>query len=858
MNTVSQTELDFRAEMLMLKTSHYLITMMGQTTDEANSDEIYRALCYALREEIMINWLATAKTLSQHNSRTLYYLSMEYLPGRLFSNNILNICAMDVVKLALQKLNRSYLDIAQREDDPGLGNGGLGRLASCFLDSLVTHHYPTRGYGLRYQYGTFEQQLWEGVQVEIPDCWLIHENPWEFRRDLRKVNVRFCGMTHQETNIHGDPIESLTEAEEVYALPYDFPVIGYSTDESFSVGTLRLWTTNESPRNFQIQRYHAGHLDQAAENTTLTDVLYPSDYHDVGKRIRLKQEFLLVSASLQDIIRHYLDSHDNFRQFADKVRIQINDTHPAVAIAELMRLLTKRHDLPWKRAYEITEAVMGYTNHTVMSEALEVWDANLFKYLLPRQYKVIERLNLELCTKVRQTFPGDENRVRRMSIIEDGRLHMANLAIAGSHKVNGVAELHTEILKSSVFKDFYELWPEKFLNVTNGVTQRRWLTLCSPELSHWITQRIGPDWVTDFTKIADLAKFASDPESQKQFLEIKLKNKEAFSDFIERQEMIRNAQGVPSYEQPILLPNSLFDVQIKRIHEYKRQLMNILHVIMLYHDILQNDAHDRIQRTVIIGGKAAASYTMAKHIILLAHAVARKIRETPKVAKVLQLYFMENYNVSHAEVIIPAADLSEQISTAGMEASGTGNMKLAINGALTIGTEDGANIEMRKYVTDEWWPFKIGHSAKEIDEMRKSGSYRSWEVCAQNEKIKRALDSVRDETFAKTELEKVAFREIYRALINGEFGRMADPFFVLADLEDFYNAQKRVEALYREPNKWAEFAIHNMAGMHYFSADRSVQTYAKEVWELTSVPLDPSILSRVREEYSKRDRCRIF
>lgn len=522
-------DLDYQAEMLTAKTKHYLITTMGRVSEEANPDEFYRALCYALREEIMINWLASAKTYLQKDVRMLYYLSMEYLPGRILSNNIDNLNATNIVRLVLHKMNRNYSEIVNRESDPGLGNGGLGRLASCFLDSLATQNYPAQAYGLRYQYGIFEQQIWDGLQIEAPDCWLLSENPWEFRRDLRKVIVKYCGHATESTNIHGDTILMLQGYEEVWALPYDIPIIGYNKSGKFSVVTLRLWTTKESPRNFQLQRYNAGRLDQAAENTTLTDVLYPSDHHETGKRVRLKQEFLLVSASLQDIVRHYLAKHDNFRAFADKVRIQINDTHPSMIIAELIRILTKKHDIPWKMAVDITMTCTGYTNHTVLSEALEQWDQTLFYYLLPRQYKIIERLNYEFCNSIRSHYPDDENKIRRMSILENGKVRMANLAIIGSHSVNGVAALHTEILKHQVFKDFYELFPDRFINVTNGVTQRRWLLHSNPELAKFITKRIGDSWITDFTQIKKLAEFANDPGSQEEFISIKKKTKRVLS-----------------------------------------------------------------------------------------------------------------------------------------------------------------------------------------------------------------------------------------------------------------------------------------------------------------------------------------
>ncbi len=851
-------DVDYFAELLIAKTKHYLITTMGRVAEEANTDEFYRAFSYTLREEIMINWLACARTHVKRDIRMLYYLSMEYLPGRILTNNITNLNATDLVRMVLQKMNRSYAEVVSREPDPGLGNGGLGRLASCFLDSLATLYYPAQAYGLRYQYGIFEQQIWDGVQIEAPDCWLINENPWEFRRDLRRVIVKYCGTLIPTTNIHGDEIYMLNDYEEVGALPYDIPVIGYSKNNRFSVVTLRLWSTKESPRNFQLQRYNAGRLDQAAENTTLTDVLYPSDHHETGKRVRLKQEYLLVSASIQDIIRHYLSNHENFRSFADKVRIQINDTHPSLVIAELIRILTKQHDIPWKTAFEITQACTGYTNHTILSEALEQWDQNLFYYLLPRQCKVIERLNHDFCNNMRNKYPADEEKIRRMSIIENGKVRMANLAIVGSHRVNGVAALHTEILKNTVFRDFYEAFPEKFINITNGVTQRRWILDCNPDLSKFITKRVGEGWITDFTLIKKLADFASDPASQEEFMMIKKKNKLRLIEFLNQQNRIRNAYGEEVTPGPLLDVNSLFDVQVKRIHEYKRQLMNALHAIMLYQEILENPTQKRIKRTVIFGGKAAAGYETAKDIIRLIFCIARRINKDPIVGNLLKVVFVENYNVSRAEVIIPAADLSEQISTAGTEASGTGNMKLTMNGALTIGTNDGANIEMRQEITDEWWPFAFGCSSEEIDLMKAENSYQPRDIYNSDPKIHKAVDSLRDHTFAINDAEHQIFSDLFHKLIEGHYGGPPDRYFTLKDLGSYYQTQKKVEELYQNPHKWAEFALHNIAGMGKFSTDYSIKNYADLIWGITPCQPDDELLDRVRDEYSKHDQCRIF
>jgi glycogen phosphorylase len=835
-----------QAAILIQKIKHYLITTNGRVLEEAHDDEFYRALCYAIREQIMVNWRATAQTWMEKNSRLIFYLSMEYLPGRFLYNNLANLKNLDVIKLVLKKTGRTLNEIAQIEYDPGLGNGGLGRLASCFLDSLATLKMPARGYGLRYQYGLFEQQLIDGVQVEKPDLWLVDENPWLFRRNTRRIKVKFCGTPVQTERIGDTQVYDLDHPEEVWAFPFDVPIVGYSDTPDFSVVTLRLWSTKESPRNFELQRYNAGRLDQAAENTTLTDVLYPTDIHDVGKRIRLKQEFLMVSASLQDIFRYYFARHDTIRDFADKVRIQINDTHPALLIAELMRQLTNYYNMSWKDAWEITQACTSYTNHTILSEALEQWDQGLVRYLLPRQYQIIERINLEFCTQIRKHFPGDEQRVQKMSIIENNMVRMAHLAICGSHKVNGVAALHTDILKKSVFKNFYEMYPDKFVNVTNGVTHRRWLLDSNPGLADFITKRIGKGWILDFSQIRKLAEFAQDEESQNEFLQIKQKNKARLLGFLQHQGCGHDPWGNFVPASLTLGPDALFDVQAKRVHEYKRQLLNALHIIMRYQEIKENPNGQYVKRIVFFGGKAAASYETAKTIIRLICCLAKKINNDKYVNKFLNVHFVENYNVSRAEVLIPACDLSEQISTAGMEASGTGNMKFAMNGALTIGTDDGANVEMRQEVTDKWWPFCFGASSDEIAEMRQNHSYSAWRVYQSNPKIKKAVDALRDRSLVSLDIEHQSLSSLYYTLLEGQ---NADRFFVLHDLESYYEMQKKVDALYVQPNRWAEYAIHNIAGMHTFTTDRSIQEYCSKIWELQACPIDPALYERVRLAY---------
>ncbi|MGB7128580.1 MAG: glycogen/starch/alpha-glucan family phosphorylase [Candidatus Rhabdochlamydia sp.] len=847
-----------QADNLIQKIRHYLITTMGVTINEASPEEFYRAFALTLREEIMINWTACVHTYREKKARMLFYLCMEYMPGRFCQNNIINIHATDLINYVFKQLNRSYQEELYFEPEPGLGNGGLGRLAACLMDSLATQQIPAIGFGLRYQYGIFDQAVCNGVQVERPEAWLLHENPWEYRRDMHAASVFYAGKAVPSKNKKGVDVSELTDYEEVRALSYDIPIIGYKETPDFTVNTLRLWTTKESPRNFQLQRYNAGMLGAAAENTSLTDVLYPNDNNETGKRIRLKQEFLLVSASLQDIIRRHLFIFSNMNEFADKVRIHINDTHPALTIAELQRLLITEHDFGWEEALDIVKTCCNFTNHTILKESLEEWNQSSLQYLLPRQYAIIERINLEFCNQIRQKYPGDEDRVRSMSIIEGGQVKMANLAIYGSHRVNGVAALHTEILKKEIFKDFYEMYPEKFVNVTNGVTPRRWLLDCNPLLAAFITKRIGKQWITQFQEIRGLAKFANDFDSQKEFLEIKRKNKQTLLGCLQYTNPIRDSTGKPIGHYSFLDESALFDVQIKRIHEYKRQLMNLIHVIMIYHELQENPEARRIKRMVFIAGKAAPGYEVAKQIIRLSYCISRRINQDPKTNQKLKLVFIENYNVSKAETIIPAADLSEQISTAGTEASGTGNMKLAMNGALTIGTEDGANIEMHQQVTDRFWPFHFGKTALENDLIRHTGNYNPWDIYMQNDSIRKALDSLRDQSFTQTEEEHQALSNLYQSLLHNQAGCIPDYYFVLGDLLDYYRTQKAVEDLFLKPQEWAEYALQNIAAMGNFSSDESIKNYAKLVWDIQPCPVDLKELEKIRIEYSEHDKCRIF
>jgi len=848
--------INLQAETVAQKIRHYLITRMGRTGDEASDEEFYRAFCWALREEIMINWTATSHTLKKKATRRVYYLSMEYMPGRQLVNNVGNIGKMDLVKAVLKKMNRELGTIVEVEPDMGIGNGGLGRLASCFMDSLATQKYPALGYGMRYEYGIFEQELWCGVQVERPDCWLLTENPWEFRRDNHAQNVLFSGKMLEKENSSGEKIYDLADPEEVRALPYDYPIIGYSHTPEFSVLTLRLWSTKSSPRNFQLQRFNAGQLDQASENTLLTDVLYPNDNHEAGKRIRLKQEFLLVSASIQDIICQYNEVHgEDFSSFGDKIRVQINDTHPALLISELQRLLMKKGNFHWDQALEIVRSVCSYTNHTVMKEALEEWNEQRVEHLLPRQFDIIRRLNEQLIQEVSQKYPGDGGRIDRMSLFKDGQIRMANLAIYGSHRVNGVAALHTQILVQTIFKDFFEMYPEKFVNVTNGVTQRRWLLNCNPELSEFISERIGSEWITDFTQIRRMSEYADDAESVKRFIEIKQNNKKRLFPLIFEQLHRRFCGDQCDIIQNSITEDALFDVHIKRIHEYKRQLLKALHALVLYNEIKRNPESHRINRLILFGGKAAPGYQMAKNIIRFIYCLSRAIDTDPVVGQRFKIIYVENYNVSKAELIIPAANLSEQISIAGMEASGTGNMKFAMNGAMTIGTDDGANVEMREEVGDQYWPFKFGASAAENFQMILDKSYHPNSILEAHPAFAEAVEMLRNRSLVENDAEHEALMSIYDGLMGGSY---PDRYHVLNDLPSYYDTQIKVEELYSNSEEWAKYAIHNLAGMGKFSTDESIKNYAENIWDVKPCPIDHDEYQSVHEEYSEHDRCKII
>lgn len=835
-------------QLLAAKLKHYLITTIGKTLEEASPKDVYHAISLALREDVMLHWLATWRSYRQAKVKTIYYLSMEYLPGRLTENVFINLKANQLVNQVLALIGRSDCALSFNERDPALGNGGLGRLASCIIESLATQHYPAIGYGLRYQYGLFEQELWDGQQIERPDWWLEATNPWEFRRDTRGQLVNFFGRLKLEKNLWGEEVGMIQSPQSVRAMPFDIPIVGYRAGNSFNVNTLRLWSTRESPRNFELQRFNAGELDSAAENITLTDVLYPADHHEVGRRIRLKQEFLLVAASLKDILRRHKILYGSCDNLPDKTAIQINDTHPALAVAELMHQLTAHEQMTWKQAFEVTTHTIAYTNHTILKEALEEWSQVHIQALLPRQYRIIERLNHEFCQSVRDRFQGDEDKVRRLSILQDGKVRMAHLAFVGSHQVNGVAQLHAQILQEQVFKDFHQMWPSKILAVTNGVTPRKWVLTANPLLADFLSRRLGEAWITDLSQIKKLEQWQADRSSLLELKSIKEKNKQSLIDYLQTQACLHDSQGTARPFQYSLSTQMLFDVQIKRVHEYKRQILNILHVIQLYLEMRENP-RSRVPRFVIFAGKAAASYEMAKRIIQLICAVARVINQDDRLEGRLRVHFFENYNVSLAQRIIPAADLSEQISTAGLEASGTGNMKLSLNGALTIGTEDGANVQMRQAVGDEAWPFSFGAHTEEIENLRK-GQYRPDELYQKDPVLHRVLNTLTDGTFAKTDEQAHSFENIFSYLVGAGWS-YADPYFVLHDFASYSQAQRKVDALYADPMAWANLCLLNMARMSEFSVDRCVREYAQKIWRLEPTPIDQQTLQAAQQQFQE-------
>ena len=792
----------------------------GKDLSQATKHDLFDAVSASALELIMDNWMKTRAAYDKKPTRQVYYLSAEFLMGRAMSNNLINAQIKDAVVEVLKDMDIDYTSIEDEEPDAGLGNGGLGRLAACFLDSLATLDYPGHGYGIRYQYGMFEQHIEDGYQVEYPDNWLKHRDPWEIKRSDLTVQVKFGGRVCVRKNEKGEDSFYIEDAEIVNATPYDMPIVGYDTK---TVNTLRLWQAS-SPDGFDLQLFNDMQYHRAVERQNdaenISRVLYPNDNGPLGKALRLKQQYFFCSASLQDLINKYKVTYGtDFSKFADLHAIQLNDTHPVVAIPELMRLFMDEYGMGWDESWAIVTKTFAYTNHTILAEALEKWPIDIFQGLLPRIYQIVEEINRRFLIELREKFPTDFDRQNRMSIIHNGMIHMAWLAIHAGFSVNGVAALHTELLKTQELKDWAELYPKKFNNKTNGITQRRWLVSANPELSKFITDRIGHGWEKDLSKIKELAKFADDAASQEEFLAIKQRSKEALCKYL------KDTQGVE------LDPTSIFDVQIKRLHEYKRQLLNILHVMYEYNKMLEDSSYKPAPRTFIFGAKAASGYRRAKAIIKLINTVAERVNNDPRVEGRIKVVFVENYRVSVAEKLFPASDISEQISTAGLEASGTGNMKFMINGALTLGTMDGANVEIVEEVGREN-AFIFGLTSDEIIKIEEEHTYNPQKYIERNPGLAKVLNQLVDGTYDPTHQ---LFRELYESLVYGIEGNRADVYYVLADFDAYCEARKLSGETFQDRKDWARKAILNIACSGKFSSDRTIEDYVKDIWKVKTV-----------------------
>lgn len=774
--------------------------------------DLYRAVVMTILDRLHDRWLDTQQSYYHEDKKRVYYISMEFLIGRMLDNALINLGIQEEVREALAELGIDYDQLREVESDAALGNGGLGRLAACFLDSMATLGIPGYGYGIRYDYGIFYQKIIDGFQVERPDMWLRFGNPWDIVRPRTMYPVQFYGESVPYTDENGHLRFKWENTQKVMAVAYDMPVPGYKNDV---VNNLRLWKA-ASPKSLDLSSFNQGEYINAVRDMQLHEnisrVLYPNDKVFVGQELRLKQEYFLVASTLQDIVHRFKKQNDDWNKFPDKVAIQCNDTHPNLAIPELMRIMIDEDGVDWDTAWNITTRTMAYTNHTILPEALEKWPVSLMRHMLPRHLQIIYEINKRFLNKVHATFGDDINKIRRMSIISEGEnpsIQMANLGIVGSHKINGVAALHSELITKTIFRDFNELWPEKFTNKTNGITPRRWLKQCNPGLSSLISSKIGEGWVTNLSELKKIDKLASNKAFQKEFARIKVANKKALAELIERENGVK------------VNPDSIFDVQIKRIHEYKRQLLAAMHTAVLYNRIKANPDAPFQPRTVIFAGKAAPGYVMAKNHIKFINSLASLINNDPEVGDKLKCVFLANYSVSLAEIIIPAADLSEQISTAGMEASGTGNMKFALNGALTIGTLDGANVEIREEVGDENI-FIFGLKVDEIEHMRTEG-YNPWDYYHSDTELRQVVDQIRSGFFSPEN--PGLFSSIAHALLDG-----GDYYMLLADFRAYANAQKEVETLYQNPSEWYRKAIHNVARIGKFSSDRTISEYASEVW----------------------------
>ncbi len=788
--------------------------------EDASAQEAYQAVALAIKDTVITNWLATEKAVNEQDPKIVYYMSMEFLMGRALGNNLINLCTYEKVKEALDELGLDINAIEDEEPDPALGNGGLGRLAACFLDSLATLNYPAYGCGIRYRYGMFKQQIRDGYQKEVPDNWLKDGYPFELKRPEYSYEVKFGGYIRAEQNPDGTTKFIHDDYSSVMAVAYDMPIVGYDNN---MVNTLMIWDA-EPKEEFRLDSFDKGDYIQAVEDQNLArnlvEVLYPCDDHISGKELRLKQQYFFVSASLQRAIDRYLRNHDDIHKLYEKVAIQMNDTHPTLAVAELMRILMDEKGLEWDEAWAVTTKTCAYTNHTIMAEALEKWPIEIFSRLLPRIYQIVEEINRRFVIEVQNKFPDDDEKVARMAIVQDGQVKMAHLAIAAGHSVNGVAALHTEILKKESLKDFYDMYPDKFNNKTNGITQRRFLLHGNQLLANWVTDRIGKDWITDLSQMKKLELYAEDRRMQHEFMNIKYQNK------------LRLAKYIKEHNGVDVDPRSIFDVQVKRLHEYKRQLLNILHVMYLYNQIKEHPEMDFYPRTFIFGAKAAAGYRIAKLTIKLINNVAEVINNDESINGKIKVVFIEDYRVSNAEWIFAAADVSEQISTASKEASGTGNMKFMLNGAVTIGTMDGANVEMVEEMGQEN-AFIFGMSADEVIAHEAKRDYNPMDIFNSDMEIRKVLMQLINGFYSPDNPE--LFRPLYNSLLNTEETQFADTYFVLADFRSYAEAQQKVEEAYRDEEGWAKKAMLNVANVGKFSSDRTIEEYVKDIWHLDKI-----------------------
>ncbi len=825
-STTTTKKVKFDKELFKRSVLYNVTTLYRKTIEEATPQQIFQAVSYAIKDQIIMSWMETQKAYEKEDPKMVYYMSMEFLMGRALGNNLINMQAYKPVKEACKELGLDLNVIEDQEPDAALGNGGLGRLAACFLDSLATLGYPAYGCGIRYRYGMFKQKIEDGYQVEVPDNWLADGNPFELRRPEYAKEIKFGGYVTVKTDQNGRSVFTQEGYQSVRAIPFDLPIVGYGNG---IVNTLRIWDA-EPIECFQLDAFDQGDYQRSVEQSNLArnivEVLYPNDNHYAGKELRLKQQYFFISASVQEAVDKYMRKHDDIRKFHEKVTFQLNDTHPTVAVAELMRVLMDDYYLTWDEAWEVTTKTCAYTNHTIMSEALEKWPIELFSRLLPRVYQIVEEINRRFIEDIKARYgntPGiDVNeKIRKMAIVYDGQVKMAHLAIVAGYSVNGVARLHTEILKKQELRDFYEMFPEKFNNKTNGITQRRFLLHGNQLLADWVTDHIGNEWITDLPTISKLKVYADDTKAQQEFMNIKYQNK------------VRLAKYILEHNGVEVDPRSIFDVQVKRLHEYKRQLLNILHVMYLYNELKEHPDMEFFPRTFIFGAKAAAGYRNAKLTIKLINSVADVINNDDSINGKLKVVFIENYNVSNAEIIFAAADVSEQISTASKEASGTGNMKFMLNGALTLGTMDGANVEIVEEVGKEN-AFIFGLSSDEVINYENHGGYDPMQIFNNDPDVRKVLTQLINGTYnSDTEL----FRPLYNSLLNTLSTAKADTYFILKDFKPYAEAQKKVEAAYRDEASWAKSAILNVACSGKFTSDRTIQEYVDEIWHLDKVVL---------------------